>query len=565
MKLNKKLFLLPLIAAGICLPLSSCATTTFNEVQNNLGLLIDKNMQREGIYFNNFAFFGGSDIAYNSYDLYENRGYRSQIELFEDYVRHYGPYNVSNDSYANYIYGKRLIFDFSKPDATIQDVLNNFDQLTESNKILTTVYNVDTKDITDLSESDFKDSLKQLIEKSLKLQDNSGMIIIKTHYQTNDQLLNQKINANSDVIKNLIATDYGNDLNKLQRIGLVDHCELTKKNTLSNDDNFVQNFLTKDNKLNAFGQLEMLYETISSLYKETTIDNQNTINYLINTSYLTTSNILYRYPTHSLSCGDSYVTTVDETDSSNTENQTSAADKIKNFQEYLSNLPSANWQFFGDSLTYAGVQTWGYKGYVDYLRWILKNEFNRINDSFLNEAVFGGRYVQDDDKYGEYSFPKLTFTNYATDILYVMMGTNDIVCVTNQSTADTYISENIEKVYNDFKETNKNGWMIVSTIPYFYSINATTMKTIVDKANTAIKTFAASKNNVIFIDNNSALNNVVTKQMGLTTENAGNSNAIFELYAEDKVHFNTNAYIIMTKNILSNLNFDYSKSSFMDF
>ncbi len=559
MKLNKKFFLLPFIAAGLCVPLSSCATTQYYEIQNNLGLLIDKNMQREGVYFNNFAFFGGSDISYNSYNLYESNGYRSQIELFEDYVRYYGPYNLSNDFYWNYIFGKRLIFDFSKPETTIQYALNNFDQLTENNKILTTIYNVDTKDIADLNESDFKDALKKLIEKSLSLQNNTGMIIIKTHYQTNDETLNQKINANSNLIKNLIATDFGNDLNKLSRIGLVDHCELTKKNTLSNGENFVQFFLTKDNKLNAYGQLEMLYETILSLYKEVTVDD------LINSSHFTTANILYKNPTHSLTYGNSYVTTSDDANKpSDTENQGTTIDKIQNFQEYLSNLSSAKWQFFGDSLTYAGVETWGYKGYVDYLRWILKNEFNRTNDLFLNEAVFGGRYIQSNNAYGEYSFPELTFKNYQTDILYVMMGTNDIASM-NSSTVSSYISTNIEKVYNDFKEANENGWMVVSTIPYFYSINATTMKTVVDSANTALKTFATSKSDVVLIDNNAALNNVITKQMGLTTENAGSSNYIFELYSNDKVHFNTNAYIIMTKNILSNLQFDYSESLFMEF
>ncbi|MDE5952815.1 MAG: SGNH/GDSL hydrolase family protein, partial [Malacoplasma sp.] len=294
---------------------------------------------------------------------------------------------------------------------------------------------------------------------------------------------------------------------------------------------------------------------------------------LIETANLSTANIEYKFPTHSLSAYNSYVTSQSDlttTSSSSTTDpsagSTTPVDKVKNFQDYLSTLSVAKWQFFGDSLTYAGYQTWGYKGYVDYLRWILKNEFNRQNDIFLNQGVPGATYVINSNKPGEYSFPQLSFVNYPTDILYVGMGTNDIVG--HQSSASDYITNNITQVYNDFKEANENGWMIVSTIPYFYSnaiANTTTMKNVVDTANTSIKNFAASKEDVICIDNNGALNNVITKQLGLTTENAGSSYYLAELYAEDKMHLNTNAYIIMTKNILSNLNFDYSESQFMTF
>ncbi|MDE5949528.1 MAG: SGNH/GDSL hydrolase family protein, partial [Malacoplasma sp.] len=281
---------------------------------------------------------------------------------------------------------------------------------------------------------------------------------------------------------------------------------------------------------------------------------------LIETANLSTANIEYKFPTHSLSAYDSYVTVSNDANKAN-QSSNQSIDKIKNFQDYLSTLSAAKWQFFGDSLTYAGVQTWGYKGYVDYLRWILENEFNRQNDIFLNQGVLGARYVKNSNKYGEYSYPELSFKNYPTDVLYVAMGTNDVT--TNQNNAAEYITDNITQVYNDFKETNKNGWMIVSTIPYFYS-NTTSMINIVDKANEAIKVFATNKEDVIFIDNNNALNNVITQKLQLTTDN-GASYFTPELYASDKIHFNTNAYIIITKNILSNLNFDYSKSQFMQF
>ncbi|MDE6082759.1 MAG: SGNH/GDSL hydrolase family protein, partial [Malacoplasma sp.] len=445
-----------------------------------------------------------------------------------------GPYKITYKNFTNYIYGKRLIFDFSKPNATILNNLENFNQLTESNKILTTIYTIDTNDIINLEESVFNSALKQLIDKSLSLQNNTGMIIIKTHYQTNDESLNEKINKNSENVKKIIKTYYGDNLEKLQRIGLVDHSELTKGKTQSDNDIFVDKCLTKNNKLNAYGQLEMLYETISSLYKNNPID-------LAKIANLSVENIENKYPTHSLSANNSYVVISDDVNKSYNQNFNETIDKIKNFQEYLSNLVSAKWQFFGDSLTYSGVQTWGYKGYVDYLRWILKSEFNHQNDVFLNQGVYSATFVANSNKAGEYSFPELSFKNYLTDILYVAMGTNDVV--KNQSNVSNYMSVNIEQVYNDFKKSNKNGWMIISTIPYFYSINAKTMKNIVDEANETIKSFAMNKKDVIFIDNNSALNNVVTNDLGLTTENAGNSTRIFELYADDKVHFNTNAYI----------------------
>lgn len=574
MKFNKKILLLPFMSVAFCFSLSGCAnsqvkneiinTEKFEEIKNNLGETIDQNMQKASVILNNFAFFGGNDVAYDSYNLYESDGYRNQIELFEDYVRYngYGPYKVSSATYANYIYGKRLIFDFTNKDSTIEDVFKNFDALTKENKIQTVIYNIDTDDINKLSETTFKDSLKQLINKSLELLNNSGMFIIKTHYQTNDATLNQKINRNTESVKEVIGTNFGDDLEKIKRIGFVNHSELTKENTLSGSQNFIKTCLTNDNKLNVYGQLEMLYEFVSSIYKD-----ESKLVSLKDTAQLSVANISDKKPNHTLTTNDDYVVISDEVNkfvSNNDSKET--VDKIKNFQEYLSTLTAAKWQFFGDSLTYAGVQTWGYKGYVEYLRWILKNEFNRSNDIFLNEAVFGGRYTQNGNKYGEYSFPELTFKNYPTDILYVMMGSNDVY--SNKDNVNGYFSENIQRVYKDFKETNKNGWMIVSSFPYFYTIDVSTMIQIVDEANEAIKNFAASKPDVIFIDNNSCLNNVVTNRLGLTKENAGNKendDKFTQLYAKDKVHFNTNTYIIMTKNILSNLEFDYSKSQFIKF
>lgn len=38
-----------------------------------------------------------------------------------------------------------------------------------------------------------------------------------------------------------------------------------------------------------------------------------------------------------------------------------------------------------------------------------------------------------------------------------------------------------------------------------------------------------------------------------------------EIYASDKLHWNTTGYIIVTKQMLSNLGFDYSTSKFLDF
>ena len=589
MKFKKKFLLLPLIAGATALPLTSCATTTFSEVQSfALGAQIEQNMKITNPFFNNFAFFGGSDISYDSYNLYESQGYRNQIELFEDYIRRDGPYNLLIESSSNYTSGKRLVFDFTTPSYTIKDALNDFEKLTEDNKILTTVYNVDTKDVTDLGEDEFRTLLKSFIDKSLALRSNTGMVIIKSHYQTNDQNLNSKIDKNNEVIKDVIAS-YWNDTDKIRRINLVDHAELTKKKTQSNDSDFVTTCLTADNKLNAYGQLEMLYETISSLYTDAVQLVPKSGEETFETSY-SSSFITYRQPSHTLTTGNSYVvkpapnpttpaTTPTTTPTTAPTTPTNAAaqpanpatptiptdaEKVQNFQNYLKNLDSANWQFFGDSLTYAGYQTYGYKGFVEYLRWLLKNEFNRSKDHFLNEGVSSGRFgLTPAFGTGEYSFPELTFKNYPTDVLYVMMGTNEVT----STNPDQNMINNITRVYNDFKSVNPDGWLVVSTIPYFYN-NASavaTMKTNIDKMNQGFKTFIQSKPDVILSDTNLALNNLVTQKMGVTAETAATSKMLTEIYVTDLLHFNTSGYIAMTKNILTSLGFDYSNSQFMEF
>ena len=559
MKLKKGLFLLAFAIPVVGFPLTSCYESNFSDIP--LGTAIENNMKQSRVFSNNFAFFGGDDVSYTNYDLYSNQGYKDQVELFEDYIKLTSPYTLSyttsaSDTIASrYTYGRRVVFDVTSPGSTIKDALDKFDTVTTNYNILTTIYNVDTKDVNSLSVSDFKQYLKTFIDKSLALQNDTGMVVIKNHYTTNDNTFNSKNEAISKAIEEVVATNYWSDSKKYSRISVVDHTTMSSNKTLiSPDQKFSDLCLNSDNTLNAYGQLELFDETVTTIYPDG-LDPT--------TRNLASSYIWYNKPSHVFSAGNAYVTTDD-----------TQATKVQNFQAYLQTLSSgASWYFFGDSLTAACYNTYGFKGFVDYLRYLIRDEFSRPNDVFINGGVYSGTYP------GEATYASTGFVNYKSDVMSVLLGTNDLATApyTTDSTGtqvSTYINTNIQNVYDEYQKANPNGWMLIYSIPTYYIDSATdTLNNSVQKANEALKTFAQDKDHVMYIDIASAIDYVVNNFLKCQNPTATSPTfadyypvaSMQEIYAADKLHFNTSGYIIITKQILSNLGFDYSKSKFLDF
>ncbi|WP_412032593.1 SGNH/GDSL hydrolase family protein [Malacoplasma muris] len=338
-----------------------------------LGSEIVTNAKTVKVIFNNFGFFGGSDISADIYDWFKDDGYKNQIELFEIYQKWKGPYDLQGE-YANvkYTYGKRGFFDFSHSNYTIKNAVEIFDGVTKENDIWTTIYNIDTDDVLNVNENDFKTYLKLFIDKSLLLRNNTGMVIIKNHYYTNDNEFNKKNSLVNNYIKEVIVENYKNDQSKLNRINFVDHTSITQNNpfVLNQDQKFVDFCFIENNKLNAYGNLEMVYDLIKTIYPESVAPPiQNiSIDLLENNK-----------PDHKITGDNKYV--IQYLQQSN---------KMNNFQKYLSNLNKANWYFLGDSITAGSMNTKGYKTYVDYLKSLIKTDFKRPNDLIVNGAVYGG-------------------------------------------------------------------------------------------------------------------------------------------------------------------------------
>lgn len=548
MKFKKKFLFIPLILPTVVLPLTSCnAASNYDDL--SLGVSITNNMKQSRIFTNNFGFFGGDDISVSSQDLYQTEGYKNQIELFEDYIRINGPYALKseNNEVLKYIFGRRLVFDLSDSGSTIVDAVKKFDRVAIDYDLLTAIYNVDTKDVNSLNLDDFKNNLKIFIDKGLSLRDNTGMVVIKNHYTTLNESFNAKNEQVNNAIQDVIRTNYWDDQDKLNRINLVDHAKLSKnKSTLSSLEKFSDICLNSDSTLNSMGQLEMLNQLVKSLYPEA--DELASKN-------LASSFVEFAKPTHVLSSGNSYVT-VDETQST----------KVANFQTHLKELGSAKWYFFGDSLTIASNYTKGFKGYVDYLRYLLKNELNRPNDMFINGGVWSGTYTS------EFNIANTNlFSKYKTDVMHVMLGTNDIAANselysdTTGTKVKTYINDNITKVYDQYKAVNPNSWLLISSIPTFYmtSTSLANLNTAVKFANEQLKAFAQNKNDVLYINTAGAIDKVI--ETNIPPASQADNALMGELFAPDRLHFNTSGYAILTKQLLSNLGFDYSKSKFYNF
>ncbi|WP_412032594.1 SGNH/GDSL hydrolase family protein [Malacoplasma muris] len=149
----------------------------------------------------------------------------------------------------------------------------------------------------------------------------------------------------------------------------------------------------------------------------------------------------------------------------------------------------------------------------------------------------------------------------------VLLGTNDLASL-DQSTIDTeaakYITEKITMTHDYFKKSNPNGWMFVLSIPCYYNSRASNknLQEGVKNANNALKEFADSKEDVLYIDVKASIDYVVKNNFN---NEITNTNLMVQIFDQDFLHFNTSGHIIFAKQILTNIGFDYSKSKFMNF
>lgn len=201
----------------------------------------------------NFVFFGGSDLSNN---IYNSNGYRNFINLFEDYIRHKGPYIFDNKDNKE-IYGRRYIFDLSINNYSLKDIVDNFDILLSNLETLIFVLTIDSKDILEINNDQerFEIYLSKFLNKCLIYNDKC-FIIIRNHFNINDS----KFNENNRKINKCINKILNNYLEyKNKQIILIDHCNL------SNNENFFNNCLT-NNELNNYGQLELTNQFINSIF-----------------------------------------------------------------------------------------------------------------------------------------------------------------------------------------------------------------------------------------------------------------------------------------------------------
>lgn len=464
----------------------------------------------------NFAFLGGSSLNNN---IYESNGYKNFVNLFEDYIRHKGPY-IFDDKDNKEIYARRYVFDLSIENYCLKDVVENFDYLLSNNNILVFVLTIDYKDVVDINNKEFEKNLKKFIELCFQYNKES-FVIIRNHFNTYDNQFNIKNKIVNELINKVVIENYNDCLNK--KIIIVNHC------LLSDNKNFYENCLV-NNKLNNYGQLEMANQFINtifsnsiSIYEVTSskenIENNNIIN-------------------HNLSQNTHFLSIKNES-------------KITRFQKYIDSLKNAWWIFVGDSLTHDNAFNKGYSSLPDYFRWLIKNEFNRKNDCVLNMGVSGNSYILEYSK----DYNDLIYLNYKFDVIHLWIGTNDI---TRNNFSDLeneqYFKKYLNETYEMIKNKNPKCWIIISTITPSFSVSK---KDYFDKqmnqANKVISDFCNSKDDVILNDLNYVASYFINKEF----KN--------DIYVKDFLHFQPNAYVLFSKNLLNVLGFDFSKTKFYNF
>ncbi len=128
----------------------------------------------------------------------------------------------------------------------------------------------------------------------------------------------------NNYIKEVIVENYKNDQSKLNRINFVDHTSITQNNpfALNQDQKFVDFCFTENNKLNAYGNLEMVYDLIKTIYPESVDPSMQNIS---------TDLLENNKPDHKITGDNKYV--IQYLQQSN---------KMNNFQKYLRNLSEAS-------------------------------------------------------------------------------------------------------------------------------------------------------------------------------------------------------------------------------
>lgn len=436
-------------------------------------------------------------------------GARNYGGHFEEYIRWS---KTAGDQKSSSL--QRYVINTAQPGLSVKEYNEQFTALVDNFHPRAVAYLLGKEDLA-LSNADFTSNLKSLIEKVLKVRDNTdGYFVLQLPYATKDDETNQKIETLIKAVDTVLA---GLEAQK-NRIVVVDHYTLTKS-----DNDFLTNGLQKDGiTLTEAGHLTLgaqlanatanrkfgasavfpmtsdaaLWKNLPTLeaptvYSEVTptvTATNDALNVSISegsggwqyTLHLANGTVVSgeaaenSFTVSGLPTGQAYILIIRSADGSTQLTTVKGAVKqgdnaVKNTPELLTGAQKAiadkiadnkpmTWLFMGDSITHGAAWTHGYDSISQLLDKYL-DSIGRHGDVIINTAVSGSKAYESGGFRGTIQHLDERLNQYkdaAPDVVAIMLGTND-----GESAADynKYITQIIEAI----RKVNANAIIVLRT------------------------------------------------------------------------------------------------------
>lgn len=457
-------------------------------------------------------------------------GVRNYVGQFEEYIR----WTRSETELGR----QRYTINTAQKGMDLATILANYDELVAKYGPKAVAYCLGDEDLQKGDLTAYQQTLTAFIDRALT----DGFVVLQMPYATRDEAKNEQIKRYIEATKAVIA-NYGND-DRIDHIVLVDHFSAT------NNDDFKQNCLGEDGKLNAKGHLEIgrqlaqatiqttegypgnnvtldlnakpeatefLKESPKATYSDGKLaieSGQGTWHYELKIGPQTLTGDFTDQTSLELSAfaGQNYelvVTSADgkmqlKTVTGTLKDQTAASVKTQTLdrnqqriKDLLENKQSVTWLFMGDSITHAAAWTNGYDGIAQSFEKYLTDDLGRTQDVVLNTAVSGATVAstlaQIDQRLDKYS----------PDVISIMLGTNDVA---NAKLTPAQFKEQLQQLIE--KARKKNAIIILRTpTPTLQAGRAERIPEFIEM----IKQIAAQNEDLLLIDQYTPFKEMVDK------------------------------------------------------
>lgn len=189
---------------------------------------------------NTWVFIGGEAVQG---DFNQTKGIRNFVGQFEEYIR----WTKSGNEMGR----QRYVINTARSGLNLHEIVSDYEELVSNYSPKAVGYMLDKEDyaLGDQHLNDYKNSLICFIDKSLKLHNDQGFVVLQTPYVSNSESTNELIRKYVLLMKQVVDSYSTN--NRINRIVFVNYFELT------NTDEFKNHCLEKDGTINARGHFEL--------------------------------------------------------------------------------------------------------------------------------------------------------------------------------------------------------------------------------------------------------------------------------------------------------------------